>query len=41
MDHKSFEMTFVLSLKSSYNRKEEPIIRKEKISSYKQIVLKI
>ena len=28
IDHKSFEMAFVLSLKSSYNRKKEPIIRK-------------
>jgi hypothetical protein len=37
-------MAIVLSLKSSYNRnspKRDPIIRKVKISSYKQIVTKI
>ena len=37
VDHKSFEMAFILSLKSSYNRdspKSDPIILKRKISSY-------
>ena len=31
-------MAFILSLKSSYNRKQEPNIRKGKISSYKQLL---